>query len=319
MADMAVALGNHTAESRYTSLAEAARLAFHARFYNPSLEAYGGDAGAVQTLTTPALLVGSAPPSLVPQLVRTLEEDLARTNYTPRVGAVTSRILLNVLSENGLHEAALRAATTTQEPSWGHWWSQNATTCFEAWANAPMLPDQGTLNHVFLCGGIGHWMWKHLVGLVPSAPGFAQVTVAPKTDGNAGPRSVSGTFLSPRGAIYAAWALGNTSMQHDAVETSKGSSTVHETTNAVSMHSGTASRKYSGVSTKTKNVSTVSLDVTLPVGVQGGLVVVPKPWVHAGTGTLRPHCHGLLCLQPFLPCLLGCRVCVGGACSSTLK
>ena len=45
-------------------------------------------------------------------------QDIAqRTNYTPNVGAVTSKILLNVLSDHGLHETALRVATTTDEPS----------------------------------------------------------------------------------------------------------------------------------------------------------------------------------------------------------
>ena len=34
-----------------------------------------------------------------------------------RVGAVTSKGLLNVLSENGLHETALRTGTGTNSPS----------------------------------------------------------------------------------------------------------------------------------------------------------------------------------------------------------
>ena len=97
--------------------------------------------------------------------------------YTLRVGAVTSKILLNVLSENGRHETALRAATTTAEDSWGFWWANNATTCYESWpidqVASGIEPTPGTLppgtigikpmslNHIFLCGGIGHWMWLH--------------------------------------------------------------------------------------------------------------------------------------------------------------
>ena len=114
-------------------------------------------------------------------VVKTLEDDFATlTNFTPRVGAVTSKIILNVLSENGLHRTALRAATATTMPSWGWWWTQNATTCWEA------FPGGGaTRNHIFLCGGIGHWMWKHLVGLDRTTPGFATVRIAPKIDGSA--------------------------------------------------------------------------------------------------------------------------------------
>jgi hypothetical protein len=53
-----------------------------------------------------------------------------------------------MLSENGLHESAVRAAINTEEPSIGHWWKQwNATTCYEAFPNSPVKTG-GTLNHV---------------------------------------------------------------------------------------------------------------------------------------------------------------------------
>ena len=48
---------------------------------------------------------------------------------------------------------------------------------------------------IFLCGGIGEWMWKHLVGLKPAAPAFAEVVVAPKVHPKYGPSSVTGDFL----------------------------------------------------------------------------------------------------------------------------
>ena len=65
----------------------------------------------------------------------------------------------------------------------------------------------GTQNHVFLCGGIGEWMWKHEVGLTSTAPAFAGVRVAPKVHNKFGPSSAAGTFYSPRGAIRSAWEL----------------------------------------------------------------------------------------------------------------
>ena len=48
-------------------------------------------------------------------------------------------------------------------------------------------------------------MWKHLVGLQPAAPGFAEVTVAPKVHPEYGPRSVAGDYLSASGPIRSAW------------------------------------------------------------------------------------------------------------------
>ena len=196
-------------------------------------------------------------------------------NYTMAVGAVTSKIIFNMLSENGVHEAALRTAINTEEPSIGYWWKRwNATTCYEAFpaandassefpcssalcvplpaarcvplcTHAALVPhivfvfaladSHGTLNHVFLCGGIGHWMWKHLVGLTPAAPGFAKVSLRPRIHDSVGPRAVSGRFLSPKGTIASSWKI-----------------------------SGSAA-------------NVVELSVSLPVGVQGATIVVPKP------------------------------------------
>ena len=51
-------------------------------------------------------------------------------------------------------------------------------------------------------------MWKHLVGLKPAAPAFAEVVVAPRVHPKYGPRSVTGDFLSASGAISSAWGLG---------------------------------------------------------------------------------------------------------------
>ena len=177
-------------------------------------------------------------------------QDIAqRTNYTPNVGAVTSKILLNVLSDHGLHETALRVATTTDEPSWGYWWSLGATTCFENWpwttagvngANTTLHP--GTQNHIFLCGGIGEWMWKHEVGLALTSPAFATVRIAPKINSKFGPTSTTAQFLSARGEIRVSWRL----LDQDA---------------------GSAA---------------VVLNVSLPVGVGRATVLVPKPFDHTG-------------------------------------
>eukprot|EP00038_Savillea_parva_P031128 m.83033 g.83033 ORF g.83033 m.83033 type:complete len:249 (+) comp9514_c0_seq2:53-799(+) len=156
MSKMATLLGKTSDATRYESLATNATQVFHSTFYNPSFHAYGGDDGAVQSLTIPALVIDSAPPDLTKTLLTDLQTDLANPGqgqppYTLRVGAVTSKALLDVLSSNGLHDSALRMATQTAEPSWGWWWTQNATTCWEAWPGGMIPGDSGgTHNHIFL-------------------------------------------------------------------------------------------------------------------------------------------------------------------------
>ena len=239
MASMADALGNASQAVRYSGLASKATAAFHTAFWNPTVDAYGGDVGATQSLTTPALFIDSPPASLYPKVVQTLGADLAQnTGYNPFVGAVTSKILLNVLSDNGLHETALKTATATTAPSWGYWWTLNSSTCWESWP-LDSGHGSGTVNHIFLCGGVLEWMWKHMVGLTATAPQFAEVSMHPKVHPVVGPSSVSGSYLSPRGRIASAWNLTN-----------------------------------GGVGPK----ASVLLDVSLPVGVQRAKIVVPKPF-----------------------------------------
>jgi hypothetical protein len=156
MAQMATSLGHEGKASRYEGLAKAATAEFHASFYNPVLGKYGGDDGAAQSLAAPALAIGSPPANLTRTIVATVQRDLDQREpaYTAAVGAVTSKIILNVLSDNGLHESALRVATQTAAPSWGFWWTQGATTCWEAWpggASPVGRPGDGTKNHVSAC------------------------------------------------------------------------------------------------------------------------------------------------------------------------
>ena len=97
-----------------------------------------------------------------------------------------------------------------------------------------MVDSHGTLNHIFLCGGIGHWMWKHLVGLTPAAAGFARIKIAPQFHDTIGPKTVSGVFLSPKGKISSRWRVSHGNVQ---------------------------------------------LTVSLPVGVEGAAIHVPKPTI----------------------------------------
>ena len=78
MAGMATLLGHGADAANYTALAAGATAAFHRTFFNPALGRMGGDLGAVQSLTVPALAIGSAPtPELHDQLVQQLAADVA--------------------------------------------------------------------------------------------------------------------------------------------------------------------------------------------------------------------------------------------------
>ena len=104
MAKMAAVVGNLPLAARYNTTAAAATAEFHKVFSSPKYNEYGGDVGAVQSLTTPALFIDAPPAARYPTVLQTLQTNLAQTTgFNPFIGAVTSRILLNVLSDDGLH------------------------------------------------------------------------------------------------------------------------------------------------------------------------------------------------------------------------
>ena len=60
---------------------------------------------------------------------------------------------------------------------------QGATSCWENWSGESDAthPPQPTHNHIFLCGGVGEWMYTHVAGIsLPASPGFSQILLSPK-------------------------------------------------------------------------------------------------------------------------------------------
>ena len=211
MSRVANALGHASDSDRYRGLADTARAGYHARFFDESIQAYGSNSSQLsfQTLNVPGLVIDSMPPAVRPAVVAGLAHDLEnRTGYHLGTGAVTTKYLLNVLSENGLHNAALRVATQESAPSWGFWHTQNATTCWESWGTGD------SHNHIFLCGGVSEWIWAHLVGITPLSRGFGHVLVHPKVDCKLGPSDAQASLRTPHGTLRVNWqrASGKTTL-----------------------------------------------------------------------------------------------------------
>ena len=75
------------------------------------------------------LYLNATPPSLVQRAVDTLRSQFVASGGHAMGGIVGTKYLQLVLSEYGLHDVAMAAATKTTEPSLGYWViSQAATT-----------------------------------------------------------------------------------------------------------------------------------------------------------------------------------------------
>ena len=73
MEQMAQVVGDRSACNRYSELAAKATTDFHTIFWSPDFHAYGGDYGATQSLSLPALWINATPPPLVETVLASLQ------------------------------------------------------------------------------------------------------------------------------------------------------------------------------------------------------------------------------------------------------
>ena len=207
MVEMGTAVGDHAAALQYKQIYESLLPVFSKRFWNPKLGTWADTAIELQTLTSLSLGVGVGSASQRASAVLALEKDIVSRGYHLTVGSAGQKWLLRTLSKEGKHDTALKLAMQTTYPSWGWWLSQGATTCWESWSGVadPSHPPHPTHNHIFLCGGVGEWMYEYLAGIVPTSAGYATVDVKPLISKTLGPSTLDAAVRTVRGTIRSNW------------------------------------------------------------------------------------------------------------------
>ena len=100
----------------------------------------------------------------------------------------------------------MKIATQTTYPSFGHWLELGATTCWENYHGYkdPSHPPTPTHNHIFLCGGLGEWLYRSVAGAEPAGPGWSKVRFRPDLAPN-GPSTGAATLTTVRGPVAVSW------------------------------------------------------------------------------------------------------------------
>ena len=216
MANMAAALGEAAAAAKYTTELASLRASYDATYYNSGLNSYGKTELEIQSMSTVAMGAGVVPTAKLATVQKALVADLKSRDNHLSVGATGQKWLLRTLSAAGAdeHEVALQVASQTTFPSWGYWISQGATTCWESWTgvqdgshpgNANDFINPPTHNHIFLCGGVGEWMYRTLGGIKPTSAGYATVRIAPTISPTADPSSANVSVTTVRGVVTSIW------------------------------------------------------------------------------------------------------------------
>ena len=200
-------------QTKYSGELSRWRSEFDRTFWNATLKTYSNDTLQIQTLSSIALGASAVPATRRHDVVKTLTTDVAARDYHLTVGSAGSKWLLRQLTAEGAHDHALKLATRTTQPSFGYWIAHGATTCWENWSGVQddTHPCPGgcvnppTHNHIFLCGGVGEWMYRSLGGISPVLPGYRTVAIAPAISATVGPSGVNATVSTVRGIVKSSW------------------------------------------------------------------------------------------------------------------
>jgi hypothetical protein len=203
----AAALGQSADAAHYTALAGDIANAFNAAFLNP---AHNGYADGRQTTSILPLAFGMVPAAdltaVGDQLVDTI---LVTDNGHLDTGIFGTRYLMDALTAIGRPDVAMTVLDQTSYPGFGYEIGQGATTDWEQWTYASNMESH---DHAMFAG-INASFYTDLAGIIPTAPGYATVSVDPRVP--AGLRHVAASIETVRGTVSSAWTHAGQSFQLD--------------------------------------------------------------------------------------------------------
>jgi len=197
VAHAAELLGKKDDARRYTDLAAGIKATFNQRFFQPKTALY--DNGS-QTALSCALYQGLVEPENNARVLANLVAAVEKANNHIDTGILGAKYVLNTLLENGRADVAYRMVARNDQPSWGGWLDQGATTLWEQWNGTE------SRNHIMF-GDVSAWFYKALAGIQPDlqAPGFKHFFVTPHVVG--GLTSARGAYDSVHGKIISDWQV----------------------------------------------------------------------------------------------------------------
>jgi alpha-L-rhamnosidase len=169
----AAVLGKTDDATRYGQLADEITRTYNEKRFNPTTAAYGD--GSQTTAIMPLAL------GLVPQDERAVvfAHLVATINGKDKghldTGIFGTRYLLDVMSDFGEPDLAIRMLTRPDYPSFGYEIAEGATTVWEQWSFKGGMDSH---NHVMF-SGVSSSFYSRLAGITPLQPGYAQIGIRP--------------------------------------------------------------------------------------------------------------------------------------------
>ncbi|WP_221030467.1 family 78 glycoside hydrolase catalytic domain [Actomonas aquatica] len=171
MAQIARVLGHDDEAGRYFASAQSLRAAYLDAYFRPDSPEIIGT--GTQTSKALPLAMGMLNLDQAAFVENSLVQQVEEMNYF-QSGAAGIRYLLIALADAGRSDLIFKIATNPELPGYAYQLAQGATSLTESW---PAFKG-ASQNHFFL-GQIVEWMYRDLVGIWPSQPGFSETLLMP--------------------------------------------------------------------------------------------------------------------------------------------
>ncbi len=192
MSKTAKLLGKDADAKRFGDLADQVKAGVEKHFY-----ANGTYANGSQTALSMALYYDLVPTDRRPSVFAALVKNVTDQGHID-TGILGAKYLLRVLSQEGRSDLAYQIVARKEQPGWGWWMEQGATTLWEDWKG------ESSLNHIMF-GDVSNWFiqWIAGIGLDLENPGFSHIDIHPQPVGDL--TWAKASHQSPHGLILSSW------------------------------------------------------------------------------------------------------------------
>lgn len=202
LSKMARVLGYHDQAEKWESVSAKAQEAWRQAFVTEGGSRIAQDR---QDDYVRALEFGLLLPAQQRRAAERLAELVANAGDHLATGFLSTPLLLQALSRNGQEETAYRLLLQETSPSWLGQINRGATTWWETWEGYEENGHAKVSHDHYAFGSVARWLYEHVAGLSPLAPGYQKIKVAPVLGGGL---TTASCFVNTRyGRASSSWTL----------------------------------------------------------------------------------------------------------------
>jgi len=206
MSDFAEICGKHNEQEEYAQLSEKIKLAIQNKF---DLTGDGKFEKGTQSAQVFALWAKIERTDSRDKVFEIFKKEIENKKSHLSTGIFGTKMLFDVLREEGRNDIAYTIANQRDFPGWGYMIANGATTLWETWAASD---NTFSKNHPMF-GSVGEWFYRSLLGINGTSAGFKKFIIKPQPEGDL--TWCRGNYHTMYGKISSSWRISEGSFTLD--------------------------------------------------------------------------------------------------------